>query len=130
MRPPAPRVIAPEAWGAEAETWMGTPYKVGGMDRTGIDCSGFAYRMQERLAAVRLPRVTLDQFRAGRAVARRDLKPGDLVFFDTTGSGVSHVGVMVDVDQFAHASSSKGVTYSRLSEDYWNRRYLGARRVP
>jgi cell wall-associated NlpC family hydrolase len=56
------------------------------------------------------------------------LQPGDLVFFDTGGRGVSHVGVVVSGDRFAHASTSRGVMYSRLGEEYWTRRYLGARR--
>lgn len=129
-RSPARTAIPASAWSTEADRWLGTPYRTGGNDRRGIDCSGFAQQVHLKVAGIRLPRTTSDQFRTGRPVARTDLRPGDLVFFDTLGRGVSHVGVMVGGDRFAHASSSRGVMYSRLAEDYWNRRYLGGRRVP
>lgn len=111
---------------------MGTPYRWGGNDRQGVDCSGFVQQVHLRVSGVRLPRTTSDQFRFGRPVSRRDLRPGDLVFFDTTGRGVSHVGVVLeaDADRFAHASVSRGVTVARLSEAYWSGRLLGCRRVP
>ncbi len=117
-------------WSREADRWMGTPYRWGGTDRQGIDCSGFVQQVHARVSGVRLPRTTTGQFRVGRPAGRRDLRPGDLVFFDTSGRGVSHVGLMLDGDRFAHASVTRGVTVSRLSEDYWNRRCLGCRRVP
>jgi lipoprotein Spr len=124
-----PRAVpATSAWVQAADRWVGTPYRLGGGDRRGVDCSGFAAQLHRELTGARLPRTTGDQFRAGRPVSRRELQPGDLVFFDTGGRGVSHVGVMVGGDRFAHASTSRGVMYSRLAEDYWNRRYLGARR--
>ncbi len=126
----APRTITPEHWAAEAERWLGTPYRFGGNDRSGIDCSGLACQMYLRMTGLRLPRVTVNQFRVGRAVARRELQAGDLVFFDTRGAGVSHVGVVLDADRFVHASVSRGVTYSRLSEEYWSRQFLGGRRIP
>ncbi len=129
---PAPSRSAPPAandWSREADRWLGTPYRWGGNGRGGIDCSGFALQIQSRVAGVRLPRTTTEQFRVGSSVDRRALRPGDLIFFNTSGRGVSHVGVVVGGDRFAHASTSRGVTYSRLSEDYWTRRYLGARRV-
>lgn len=125
---PGAGVAAASAWGREADRWLGTPYRLGGNDRGGIDCSGFALQLHRSVARVMLPRTTATQYQFGRPVSRRDLRPGDLVFFDTLGRGVSHVGVMVGADRFAHASTSRGVMYSRLAEDYWNRRYLGARR--
>lgn len=125
---PAPSV-APESWEAEADRWMGTPYRIGGADRQGIDCSGFTGQIYRRVALIQLPRRTIDQYHSGRAVPMRDLQPGDLVFFVTSGISVSHVGVIVSGDRFAHASTSQGVMYSRLSEDYWSRHYVGARRL-
>jgi hypothetical protein len=122
--------VPSSAWQAEADRWIGTPYHRGGDNRAGADCSGFVQQVYLRVAKVSLPRVTRDQFRVGFEVGRSDLRPGDLVFFETLGKGVSHVGLMVGGDRFAHASSSKGVTYSRLSETYWNRQFLGARRLP
>lgn len=109
---------------------MGTPYHRGGDDKSGADCSGFVQQVYLRVARVALPRTTRDQYTSGFEVGRSELSPGDLVFFDTQGSGVSHVGVMVGGDRFAHASTSNGVVYSRLSESYWNQRYRGARRLP
>ena len=132
VTPSAPRTTAPipaSAWQREVERWVGTPYKYGGSDRRGVDCSGFVQQVQLRVAGVRLPRTARDMSRVGRAVNRRDVRPGDLVFFDTTGRGVSHVGVMVGGDRFAHASESRGVVYSRLAEPYWSRQWRGARRM-
>jgi hypothetical protein len=122
--------VPSSAWQAEADRWIGTPYHRGGDNRAGADCSGFVQQVYLRVARVSLPRVTQDQFRVGFEVGRSELRPGDLVFFETLGKGVSHVGLMVGGDRFAHASSSKGVMYSRLSETYWNRQFLGARRLP
>ena len=122
--------VPSSAWQAEADRWIGTPYHRGGDSRAGADCSGFVQQVYLRVARVSLPRVTQDQFRVGFEVGRSELRPGDLVFFETLGKGVSHVGLMVGGDRFAHASSSKGVIYSRLSETYWNRQFLGARRIP
>lgn len=137
VRPGAPKSYGPGvsavpsgAWQAEADRWIGTPYHRGGDDLGGADCSGFVQQVYRRVARVELPRITQDQFRAGFEVGRSDLRPGDLVFFETTENGVSHVGLMVGGDRFAHASTSKGVIYSRLSETYWNQRYRGARRLP
>lgn len=122
--------VPSHAWQREAERWLGAPYQRGGGTKAGVDCSGFVQQVYLKVARVSLPRTTRDQYRIGYQVGRSDLKPGDLVFFDTLGRGVSHVGLMVGGDRFAHASTSKGVTYSRLSETYWNRQYLGARRLP
>lgn len=118
------------SWQREADRWMGTPYHRGGDGKEGADCSGFVQQVYRRVARVELPRTTRDQNLVGFEVGRSDLSPGDLVFFDTLGSGISHVGVMVGGDRFAHASTSKGVIYSRLSETYWNQRFRGARRLP
>lgn len=119
---------AASVWAQAADRWVGTPYRLGGNDRRGVDCSGLALQLHRELGGARLPRTSGDQFRVGRPVSRRELQPGDLVFFDTGGRGVSHVGVVVSGDRFAHASTTRGVMYSRLAEEYWNRRYLGARR--
>lgn len=65
----------------------------------------------------------------GDSVSRMEMRAGDLVFFNTTGKGVSHVGIFVGDGKFAHSSSSKGVTISALSENYWANRYVGAKRI-
>ncbi|MFV0238003.1 MAG: C40 family peptidase [Flavobacteriales bacterium] len=116
-----------------AKTYLGTPYRYGGVSRRGIDCSAF---VQKSFGPhdVLLPRVSRDQAKKGRYVSKSELEKGDLVFFATKGGGiVSHVGIVVNPDgsnsSFIHASSSKGVTVSKLNNSYWSKRYLQARRV-
>jgi cell wall-associated NlpC family hydrolase len=114
---------------SEALAFQGVPYRNGGSDPSGFDCSGFVwYVFGQRGVAV--PRTVAAQFGAGQPVGADDLEPGDLVFFETGQSPASHVGVVVDSDRFVHAPSSRGeVRVERLSAPYWSRRYAGARRL-
>ena len=106
----------------------GAPYRNGGTTPAGFDCSGFVQYVY-RLHGVAVPRETREQFRLGRSLRRGDLVPGDLVFFTTVAPGASHVGIVIGPDQFVHAPSERGVVrVERLSAEYWNRRYVGARR--
>jgi cell wall-associated NlpC family hydrolase len=106
----------------------GAPYRNGGTTPDGFDCSGFVQYVY-RLHGVAVPRETREQFRQGRSLGRDDLSPGDLVFFTTVAPGASHVGIVIGPDQFVHAPSERGVVrVERLSSEYWNRRYVGARR--
>jgi cell wall-associated NlpC family hydrolase len=107
---------------------IGVDYDYGGTTTSGFDCSGFTGYVFKKLG-VNLPRSSKEQFSRGKKVARNDLRAGDLVFFNTSGHGVSHVGIYVGDGKFAHSSTSKGVTISSLSDDYYAHRYLGARRV-
>lgn len=111
--------------------WLGTPYRFGGASRgTGTDCSGFSKGVVSEGFSVNLPRVSRDQFRMGTKVERGDLRPGDLVFFDTVDGGrVNHVGIYQGKGTFAHASSSQGVVYADLGARYFRHAYRGARRV-
>lgn len=107
----------------------GTPYRNGGTDPSGFDCSGFTQYVFAQYGIV-LPRDVREQFRQGKEVEAKDLLPGDLVFFSTTDPGVSHVAIVVGGDQFVHAPSTNGVVrVERLSSSYWSPRYFGARRV-
>jgi cell wall-associated NlpC family hydrolase len=110
--------------------WIGTPYLWGGSTRgVGTDCSGFTRGVFQEGFAVDLPRVARDQFRVGRSVSVDQLRPGDLVFFDTADAGrVTHVGVFQGDGRFAQAAS-KGVSYAKLDERYYRRAYRGARRL-
>lgn len=107
----------------------GAPYKDGGIDPSGFDCSGFVRYVYEQ-HGVAVPRQVRDQFRVGKNVERDHLAPGDLVFFSTVAPGASHVGIMIGGDQFVHAPSEKGVVrVESLATQYWGSRYIGAKRV-
>ena len=108
--------------------WDATPYRYGGATRRGIDCSALMVTWFRGLFDLALPRTAAAQYRMGESVSRHDLRPGDLVFFNTTG-GISHVGVYVGSGEFAHSASSAGVSVALLSDEYWGPRYRGARRV-
>ncbi|MBD2779732.1 C40 family peptidase [Xenorhabdus sp. 42] len=110
--------------------WYHTPYRYGGMDKQGVDCSGFVYRTFNDRFNIRLPRTTREQTKFGIRINRKDLMPGDLVFFKT-GSGESglHVGIYDTDNEFIHASTSKGVIRSSLDNVYWRRVFWQARRM-
>jgi cell wall-associated NlpC family hydrolase len=107
----------------------GSPYRNGGSDPTGFDCSGFVtYVFAQH--AVNVPRSVSEQYRLGRSVAVDRLEPGDLVFFATVSRDASHVGIAIGGDEFVHAPSQRGeVRVERLSASYWASRFVGARRV-
>jgi cell wall-associated NlpC family hydrolase len=134
--PAAPTAPAPadgyEISGA-ALSLRGAPYRNGGSDPSGFDCSGFVWYVFGQ-HGVYLPRTVSEQFRAGSEVDARNLRAGDLVFFDTVNSGgrqhATHVGIVIGGDEFIHAPSSRGeVRVERLASTYWGPRFLGARRV-
>lgn len=107
----------------------GAPYRNGGTTPNGFDCSGFVQYVYG-LHGVTMPRETRDQFRSGRSIRRDELGAGDLVFFSTVAPGASHVGIAIDREQFVHAPSTRGVVrVERLSAEYWDRRFVGARRL-
>ncbi|MFS7191077.1 NlpC/P60 family protein [Serratia proteamaculans] len=110
--------------------WYGAPYRYGGLDRGGVDCSGFVYRTFSDRFDMQLPRSTEAQTSLGTKVSRDELMPGDLVFFKTGGgeNGL-HVGIYDTNDQFIHASTSRGVMRSSLNNVYWKKVYWQARRI-
>jgi cell wall-associated NlpC family hydrolase len=114
----------------QALALRGTPYRLGGEDpQTGLDCSGLV-RYVFRAEGVQVPRTVAEQFTMGTTVHTVDLKPGDLIFFDTAGPGPSHVGIAVDAETFVHAPGSGGVVrVDRLDARYWQDRLRGIRRV-
>lgn len=108
--------------------WRGTPYVLGGASREGVDCSRFVSIVFDRYFGVEVADYTREQLQEGRGVNRGGLRPGDLVFF-RTGRATLHVGIIVEGEEFLHASTSQGVMVSSLDEAYWSSRYLTARRV-
>lgn len=108
--------------------WVGTPYRPGGWDRRGIDCSGFVQQAYAALFGIPLPRTTKMQARSGNKISQSDLKPTDLVFFKT-GLFNRHVGIYRGNGHFMHVSTKRGVSLSRLDDDYWDGRFWQARRI-
>ncbi len=107
----------------------GVPYRNGGSDPSGFDCSGFVQYVYAR-HGLSLPREVREQFRVGSKVKDAEIAPGDLLFFSTTASGPSHVAIAIGGDQFVHAPSSRGVVrVDRLSSSYWHSRYLATHRL-
>ncbi len=109
--------------------WQGVRHRTGGLSRSGVDCSGFVYLTYHHRFGINLPRTTRLQSRAGRYISRRDLQPGDLVFFKT-GIFARHVGIYIEKDRFLHVSTKRGVMVSSLEDAYWRKRYWKAVRIP
>jgi cell wall-associated NlpC family hydrolase len=107
----------------------GAPYRNGGSDPSGFDCSGFIYYVFAQ-HGIRVPRTVSQQFTTGLDVTTSELRAGDLVFFSTEAPGASHVGMVIGGDEFVHAPSARGdVRVERISARYWSSRYVGARRM-
>lgn len=118
----------------DSEKYLGAPYKYAGNTSSGFDCSGLVCKVYDENSK-KLPRRSSDQALEGEPITDKEIKPGDLVFFATSGgTKVSHVGIVHTINSdgeitFIHASTSKGVIISSLNEKYWNKAYLFARRV-
>ncbi|MCK6542515.1 C40 family peptidase [bacterium] len=122
-----------EAMMAEIKTWIGTPYRFGMEKKSeGTDCSGFVGAVFRKVRQIELPRQAADMYAKGTPITRNELRFGDLVFFQNTykgAVGASHVGIYVGNNQIAHASTTVGVTISSLDESYYEKHYLGCRRI-
>ncbi|MDR2377000.1 MAG: C40 family peptidase [Treponema sp.] len=117
---------------AAADAYRGTPYRYGGVDRNGVDCSGLIYASFKDSLAVSVPRTTSALYSWTEKIGEDSLQPGDLVFFITTGSGISHAGIYAGEGRFIHSASDgpkTGVIYSSLDESYWRRTFAGAGRA-
>jgi cell wall-associated NlpC family hydrolase len=115
-----------------AVSLVGSPYRLGGTSpESGLDCSGFVGHVFREAAGITLPRDSRAISEAAEPLAREELQPGDLVFFNTLNRPFSHVGIYLGDDRFVHASSSRtgSVVVSRLNDRYWRERFDGARRV-
>lgn len=112
-----------------AQSWLNVPYKFGGLDRNGIDCSALSRILYHDAYGIELPRMARDQMKGGTFVRQPWLKEGDLLFFrDDRGDFQDHVGVFLGDGKFIHASSSQGVIISDLFSAYYQERLISARR--
>jgi cell wall-associated NlpC family hydrolase len=111
------------------ESWYGTKYRMGGTDRSGVDCSAFVQHFMMSMYNTSVPRTSGEQFIQSERITISELQEGDLVFFRTQRrKQVSHVGVYLRNNKFAHASTSSGVMISDLRESYFKERFVGAGR--
>lgn len=117
----------------EARTWLGTPYAYAHSEKgIATDCSGLVLKVYETVAGIILPRNSEKQAEFCRQIKRKQIEKGDLVFFATgrDPDKISHVGIMLDGQNFIHASSSKGVVVSSIDTPYYIRTFKGFGRVP
>jgi cell wall-associated NlpC family hydrolase len=120
------RAIAQFAMG-----FRGVPYRLGGADPGGFDCSGLVQYVFAQYG-IAVPRVVEQQYSVGDTIRPSDIKPGDLIFFNTkkSGDGASHVAIAISQDSFVHAPNSTGVVrIETLGSSYWGARYVGAKRI-
>jgi cell wall-associated NlpC family hydrolase len=124
------RPVPPAAAVSVAKKQIGVPYRYGGEDpRSGFDCSGLVWWTYKELGSS-VPRSARTLFAAGRKVGRKDLKAGDLVFFNTGGKPPAHVAIITKPPKFVHAPSTGGkVREDSLDESYWSTHFYGARRI-
>ncbi len=112
------------------DEWYGTDYHLGGQDKSGIDCSGFAKKLYEMVFATELAHSSQEQYASCTHIKKgNEYEEGDLVFFKTHGRRISHVGVYLMNDYFVHASTSNGVMISSLKEEYWQKHFAGAGKI-
>lgn len=110
---------------AQYDEWRAVRYRIGGLSKSGIDCSGFVFLTFRDRFGIALPRSTDEQVTLGRKIDESELRPGDLVFF-RTGRNVRHVGIFLEDRKFLHASTLKGVMISSLDDEYWAKEYWRA----
>ena len=115
----------------EIVSYLNTPYRYGGESRNGIDCSAFTQTVYNNSLNVSIPRTAREQYKAWKIfMSKDDLKFGDLIYFNTSKRYFpGHVGIYLDDNLFAHASSSKGVIVSSLENNYYSSKFVGANRI-
>ncbi|MCL2874916.1 MAG: C40 family peptidase [Betaproteobacteria bacterium] len=127
----APNASAVQKLLGEGFMYIGVPYRWGGTNPiSGLDCSGLTQLVFRNAVGVDLPRTAIEQAGQGNRVSVRELKPGDLVFFNTIGQNISHVGIYVGNGKFLHApATGKLVRIDKLYAKFWAQRYVTARRM-
>ena len=104
-------------------SWLGVPYLYGGNDRNGIDCSAFVGIVYRQVYGINLHRTSNDILRDVDLISRSQLQEGDILFFTNSNGKVSHVGIYLKDNLFAHASTSNGVSVSNLDDAYWQKHF-------
>ena len=112
----------------QLQSWQGTPYRLGGYSKEGIDCSGFVQRTLLEQFSINIPRNTARQVQIGNDVSPGNIQIGDLVFFQI-GQSQRHVGIYIGQRKFLHASTRVGVTLNSLDEAYWQKTFWKVKRV-
>ncbi|MDR1854601.1 MAG: C40 family peptidase [Azoarcus sp.] len=127
----APGASAVQKLLGEGLMYIGVPYRWGGSSPlTGMDCSGLVQVVFKNAVGINLPRTAIEQATQGNRVSLRDLRAGDLVFFNTIGKNISHVGIYVGNGKFLNApSTGKFVRIDKLYSRFWGTRYVTARRI-
>ena len=127
--------ISPEARAASsseiietASQYLGVSYLYGGTTTAGFDCSGFTSQVFRELG-VTLNRTSASQFLQGEPVSIEDLQVGDLLFYNTSGSGISHVAIYIGDGKMMHSQLVKGVSINHITDSYWASTYVGAKRI-
>ncbi|MCM1297513.1 MAG: C40 family peptidase [Muribaculaceae bacterium] len=116
----------------EAYTWLGTPYRYACSEKgVATDCSGMVLQVYDKITGIKLPRNSAKQAEYCKSIKQKEVKIGDLIFFATgkNEDTISHVGIMVDEKNFIHASASKGVVISDMTQPYYVRTFKGFGRV-
>jgi hypothetical protein len=115
---------------AHINDWIGTPQRDGQNTKAGTDCSGFVQAVYQEAHDIELSRSSREMYRNDvERIKKSQLQEGDLVFFNTYGSGISHVGIYVGDGQFAHTSTKKGVTIDAMDSPYYTKHYYASGRV-
>ena len=111
------------------QQWMGTPYRYGGNDKNGVDCSAFVGHIYLQVYNRQLHRVANDIQLDADLISKSELREGDVVFFTNSKGRVSHVGIYLKNGLFAHSSTSRGVIISRLDDKYWSKHFYKGGRI-